>query len=77
VQTLTKSRIFFDDAESCPFTIIGAGQKVFWINARIEVFKSEDTVNSVESHQNCDGEGIVQHGTSLWFGGISGKVVVE
>jgi len=77
VQTLTKDAGFFSDAANTPTTVEGSGQMVYWRDCFIRVYKAGDRENPTERHSTCDGEGLVQKGINLWFGGKNGQVKEE
>ncbi|KAK4096896.1 hypothetical protein N658DRAFT_435173 [Parathielavia hyrcaniae] len=71
-EELTKTSNFFDDAESAPWTVDGCGQRVYWKGCFIIEYEGEEVI---ARHEVCDGEGKVERGTKLYFGG--GKVKEE
>jgi len=50
---------------------------VYWRDCFIRVYKAGDRENPTERHSTCDGEGLVQKGINLWFGGKNGQVKEE
>ncbi|KAH6721036.1 hypothetical protein BKA61DRAFT_665796 [Leptodontidium sp. MPI-SDFR-AT-0119] len=69
-----EGRSLFSDADNTPTTVEGSGQMVYWRDCFILVYKTGHTDKPVEEHSKCDGEGLVQKGISLWFGGRNGQV---
>lgn len=58
-----------------PTTVIGKDQMVYWKRCIIQVYKTGCEGGKPEGNiKNCDGEGIVPEGTSLFFFGINGLV---
>lgn len=55
-----------------PITVEGSGNRVFWKNCIIRVYKTDNTDEHIDEHDYCDGESVVPRGISLWFGGKPG-----
>ncbi|RTE75451.1 hypothetical protein BHE90_010084 [Fusarium euwallaceae] len=75
VNDLTEDDPFFVDARSTPYVAVGEGQKVYWKDCILKIYKSTDTSKPIETLDTAsDGEGLVLKGTTVWFGGKNGKV---
>ncbi|KAK3680522.1 hypothetical protein B0T22DRAFT_389037, partial [Podospora appendiculata] len=60
-----------------PTIVEGSGQTVYWRQCFIRVHRAGDTDSITAEHDTCDGQGTVNKGTWLWFGGRDGKVKEE
>jgi hypothetical protein len=82
-QDLTKDASFFHDGVSPPKTVDGKGQRVFWQNCTVKVYDTSDPKEAIlvyKSPDSREGEGVIPHGTSLWFGACDtsgGKIKEE
>jgi len=77
LEALTKDAEFFSDAKTCPATVEGAGQMVYWQDCVILVYKAGNTLAPMEEHRTCSGQGRVKRGTWLVFMGKNGKMIEE
>ncbi|KAI0550167.1 hypothetical protein F4679DRAFT_222287 [Xylaria curta] len=77
-EALTKDPQFFADAEGCPTTVVGRGQRIYWQNAVILIYRTGHESEPIgREAEPCSGEATVPKGISLWFGREGGRVKEE
>lgn len=57
--------------------VVGTGQKIYWKESFIQVYKTGNPDHRIAVYDVCDGQATVPVGLDFYIGGSKGRVILE